>query len=200
MEKIDNVNYDDYKYKSYIWKEDGRHKNPKKKKENKTAKKPEKKARRKKPTNRRFSSFARYFLCFSLTFALATLSGKGSVMNFFQKNKNNDCEMYYVVCSDVFSDESLARISADEARTSGGAGYIIYDEKNTISRLRVTKSRDDAEKVRKRMAGSSSCIYEICVKAPALSWCDNGKKDAVKSALKYSDTAFFPPLRNHDFV
>lgn len=30
MEKIDNVNYDDYKYKSYIWKEDGRHKNPKK--------------------------------------------------------------------------------------------------------------------------------------------------------------------------
>ena len=40
------------------------------------------------------------------------------------------------------------------------------------------------------MAGSSSCIYEICVKAPALSWCDNGKKDAVKNALKYSDTAF----------
>lgn len=30
MEKIDNVNYDDYKYKSYIWKEDGRHKKPEK--------------------------------------------------------------------------------------------------------------------------------------------------------------------------
>ena len=110
-------------------------------------------------------------------------------MNFFQKNKNTDCERYYVVCSDVFSDESLARISADEARTSGGAGYIIYDEKYYLA-LACYKSRDDAEKVRKRMAGSSSCIYEICIKSPALSWCDNGKKDAVKNALKYSDTAF----------
>ena len=32
MEKIDNVNYDDYKYKSYIWKEERKQnrKNPKK--------------------------------------------------------------------------------------------------------------------------------------------------------------------------
>ena len=35
MEKIDNVNYDDYKYKSYIWKEDGRHKKPEKRKKTK---------------------------------------------------------------------------------------------------------------------------------------------------------------------
>ena len=38
MEKIDNVNYDDYKYKSYIWKEDGRHKKPEKRKKTKSAK------------------------------------------------------------------------------------------------------------------------------------------------------------------
>lgn len=72
---------------------------------------------------------------------------------------------------------------------SGGAGYIIYDEKYYLA-LACYKSLDDAEKVRKRMAGSSSCIYEICIKSPALSWCDNGKKDAVRNALKYSDTAF----------
>ena len=41
MEKIDNVNYDDYKYKSYIWKEDGRHKKPEKRKKTKPQK-PEK--------------------------------------------------------------------------------------------------------------------------------------------------------------
>ena len=41
MEKIDNVNYDDYKYKSYIWKEDGRHKIPEKRKKTKPQK-PEK--------------------------------------------------------------------------------------------------------------------------------------------------------------
>lgn len=187
MEKIDNVNYDDYKYKSYIWKEDGRHRKPEKRKKTKPQK-PEKR-RVVKADKQAVFVVCTILLCFSLTFALATLSGKGSVMNFFEKNKNTDCEMYYVVCSDVFSDESLARISADEARTSGGAGYIIYDEKYYLA-LACYKSRDDAEKVRKRMAGSSSCIYEICVKAPALSWCDNGKKDAVKNALKYSDTAF----------
>ena len=38
MEKIDNVNYDDYKYKSYIWKEDGRHKKPEKRKKTKPQK------------------------------------------------------------------------------------------------------------------------------------------------------------------
>ncbi|MDY3713545.1 MAG: hypothetical protein SO123_03685, partial [Eubacteriales bacterium] len=187
MEKIDNVNYDDYKYKSYIWKEDGRHKKPEKRKKTKPQK-PEKR-RVVKADKQAIFVVCTILLCFSLTFALATLSGKGSVMNFFQKNKNTDCERYYVVCSDVFSDESLARISADEARTSGGAGYIIYDEKYYLA-LACYKSRDDAEKVRKRMAGSSSCIYEICVRPPALSWCDNGKKDAVRNALKYSDTAF----------
>lgn len=62
-------------------------------------------------------------------------------MNFFQKNKNTDCERYYVVCSDVFSDESLARISADEARTSGGAGYIIYDEKYYLALACYKKPR-----------------------------------------------------------
>ena len=53
MEKIDNVNYDDYKYKSYIWKEDGRHR--------KQNRKNPKKGASLKPTNRRFSSFVRYF-------------------------------------------------------------------------------------------------------------------------------------------
>ena len=118
MEKIDNVNYDDYKYKSYIWKEDGRHKKPEKRKKTKPQK-PEKR-RVVKADKQAVFVVCTILLCFSLTFALATLSGKGSVMNFFQKNKNTDCERYYVVCSDVFSDESLARISADEARTRGG--------------------------------------------------------------------------------
>ena len=98
MEKIDNVNYDDYKYKSYIWKEDGRHKKPEKRKKTKPQK-PEKR-RVVKADKQAVFVVCTILLCFSLTFALATLSGKGSVMNFFQKNKNNDCERYYVLCSD----------------------------------------------------------------------------------------------------
>lgn len=188
MERIDNVNYDDFKYKSYIWKEDGRHLKPAKRKKEKP-KKVEKK-RVIKADKQAVFVVCTILLCFSLTFVLATLSGKGSIMNFFQKDKNKkDGNTFYVVCSDVFSDESLVRISADEARTSGGAGYIIYDEKYYLA-LACYKSRDDAEKVLKRMSGSSACIYEIFVRTPALSWCDNAKKDAVKNALKYSDTAF----------
>lgn len=189
MEKIDGVNYDDYKYKSFVWKEDGRHEKPR----GKTKRKTEKTAKNRKvikADKQALFVVATIVLCFSLTFVLATLAGKGSVMNFFEKGKNTDgVTTYYVVCSDVFSDESLARISADEARVSGGAGYIIYDKKYYLA-LACYKTKEDAEKVRKRLNGNSACIYEINIKKPSLAFCDEGKKEAVERALKYENVAF----------
>lgn len=119
-------------------------------------------------------------------------------MNFFQKNKNTDCERYYVVCSDVFSDESLARISADEARTSGGAGYIIYDEKYYLA-LACYKSRDDAEKVRKEWRGAVPASMKFVSSRPRFPGATTEKR-RCKKRIEILGYGVFPPLRNHDFV
>ncbi|UKI51375.1 MAG: hypothetical protein L6V79_03770 [Clostridium sp.] len=70
MEKIDNVNYDDYKYKSYIWKEDGRHRKPEKRKKTKPQKNPKK---RRVVKSRQTGGFRRLYDTFVL-FLLRSLS------------------------------------------------------------------------------------------------------------------------------
>lgn len=185
----ENVNYDDYKYKSYLWKEDGRHLKPSKKRKEKQKKFSEKKHVVKADKQAVFVVLT-LIVCFSLTFVAATVSGKGSVMNFLKKDKTEkNGKRFYVVCSDEFSDESLARISADEARASGGAGYIIYDKKYYLA-LACYARRDDAEKVLKRLSKSGASIYEIKIGEPSLLWCDSSESACVKSALGYVDTAF----------
>lgn len=124
--------------------------------------------------------------------------GKRKRDEFLPKEQNTDCERYYVVCSDVFSDESLARISADEARTSGGAGYIIYDE-NTISRLRVTKAATTRKKSEKEWRGAVPASMKSVSRRPRFPGATTGKRRR-KKRIEILGYGVFPPLRNHDFV
>ena len=192
--KLSNpVYYDEYRYKSYLWREDGRHALPSRKKTGRQRRdvrpdRPCKKDKKSRIDREAFFVTVTILLCFSLTFVLAELSGRGTLMNLIAEKKKT-ATGYYAVAADRFETESLAPIGADEIKELGGAGYVLYDKKYYLL-VSAYANREDAEKVCRRMSGYNGCIYEITIKTPYLGWCDKTKREKVKNVLTYADKVF----------
>ena len=106
--KLSNpVYYDEYRYKSYLWREDGRHALPSRKKTGRQRRdvrpdRPCKKDKKSRIDREAFFVTVTILLCFSLTFVLAELSGRGTLMNLIAEKKKRLSRAFY--CTDKSHD------------------------------------------------------------------------------------------------
>lgn len=188
MQEKKEVDYGGYKYKGYLWHEDGRENLPDKRKK-RPPQKPSKDKKKKIKMDKEgaFVAFT-MLLCFLISFIIAETLGGANILSIFKK-KAETKESYYAVAVQELENESLAAIAADELRQLGGGGYVIYDKKFYLI-AGVYAQKSDAEAIVSRLDSYSASIYEINISEPELNWCKTADKDTVTDTLTYAEAAF----------
>lgn len=181
----DKVNYDDYRYRGYVWHEEGRESLPRR------SKKPEKpvKDRRRGFDARGAFAVITIALCFIITFLIAHFVGGGSVLGFLPDGSKSADEAYYAVAADSYDSEELSAISADELRKLGGGGFVIHDGRYYLI-AGVYGDEASAKKVAERMESLKATVYKIEITKPQLKWCKTADKSTVEEVLTYAEKIY----------
>lgn len=182
------VDYNEFCYKNYLWKENGRFVKPEK-----TVTQYRAKQKRKRVFDPQGAFVATVIvLCFIITFVLADIVSGGSFLSLVSQNNggtDNRQTNYYALALDYYVDESIASMTADELRQLGGGGYVLFD-KGYYLIASVYGNSADAEAVLERLKSQSARIYKITVKEPELNWCSKDEKKQIKNALTYADLIY----------
>lgn len=205
-EKDDNqhIDYGQYSYKNYVWKESGRFEKPREQPLSRFKKAGESDGERTTKKGggvkialverRHIIAVCAIVICFCLTILLADVVSTGGIASLISwvKGSESDGDTYYALAVDKYDKESYASITADELRQLGGGGYVIYDNDYYLI-ASVYASKEDAETVLARIktsASSTAQIYTITLSTPKLNWVSGDAEGEVESILKYGKELF----------
>lgn len=185
----DDVDYGEYRYKNYLWRENGRFVKPQKQTVATAIKKQT--SRSQKDKVGAFAIFS-VIICFAITFLLADFFSGSGFLAFTgarAPNKKGNASTYYALSLDYYETESIASMTADELRQMGGGGYAIKDNGFYLISS-VYGSEDEASTVLKRLNSKNASIYKIIIKELPLQWYKGDKKSELLDTLKYAEITF----------